>query len=217
MNGRASFADRLALARRLIARRTAPSVHLADQLKAAGSEARVLHDRLGDVLPVLEPDRNWRHRTDHDPDDDTRALLLRGLRQGPRPRRVGVLGAGGGRHRPVCARPGALHGRLRGGDRAGGGRTGADAPGGRFGARPAGPDPGRGARRAAAGGLNVAGRRCTVCRHPDRPARPGPPNKIEAPLPLRFAATDGTPSALTVADLLILLARRLREVADRGR
>ena len=45
---RATFPDRLALARRLVARGAArPPVHLADQLEAAGSEARVLHDRTG--------------------------------------------------------------------------------------------------------------------------------------------------------------------------
>ena len=57
MNGRASFADRLNVARKLIARRSVPPVHLTDQLEAAGKDARILHDRLGQVLPILRPDR----------------------------------------------------------------------------------------------------------------------------------------------------------------
>jgi hypothetical protein len=73
----APFADRLALARRLIAA-GAPSapVHLADQLGAAGEEARRLHDRMGALLPVLEPDRTWRQRIDPAPSTDVRALLV---------------------------------------------------------------------------------------------------------------------------------------------
>jgi hypothetical protein len=93
----APFPARLALARRMVARganRLSPS--LADQLDAAGREAKQLHGRLARVLPALEPGRNWRQRIDRDPDDDTRTLLLAALlgcvnvcvhlrRGGPRP------------------------------------------------------------------------------------------------------------------------------------
>lgn len=80
MTVRAPFRDRLALARRMLARRASrPPVHLADQLDAAGREARVLHDRLGAVLPLIEPDCNWRRRADAEPSDDTRAYLLAAL------------------------------------------------------------------------------------------------------------------------------------------
>jgi len=96
MTGRASFADRLNVARKLIARRSVPPVHLTDQLEAAGSEARALHDRIGATLPVLEPERNWRHRVEADPSDDVKALILAAVldcttvcvhlrRGGPRP------------------------------------------------------------------------------------------------------------------------------------
>jgi len=77
---RRSFADRLALARRLVARRPLrPDVHLADQLAAAGSEARALHDRMGAVLPALQPDRAWYQRIEADPSDDVRAYILAAL------------------------------------------------------------------------------------------------------------------------------------------
>ena len=93
---RATFADRLALARRLIARRTAPSVHLADQLVAAGSEARALHARIGAALPILRPDRGWQPRLEVDATDEIKALILAAVldcvnvcvhlrRGGPRP------------------------------------------------------------------------------------------------------------------------------------
>ena len=97
MTPRASFADRLALARRLIARGASrPPVQLADQLEAAGKDARVLHDQLGAALPILEPDRDWYRRVDLAPSDETRAYLLAALldcldacvhlrRGGPRP------------------------------------------------------------------------------------------------------------------------------------
>jgi hypothetical protein len=93
----APFPARLALARRMVARGPgSPPIQIADQLDAAGREMRGLHDRLGQVLPVLEPERHWRHRTDIDPTDDTRALLLAAVlgcvnvcvhlrRGGPRP------------------------------------------------------------------------------------------------------------------------------------
>src|SRR5215203_6160367 len=91
------FAKRLVLARLLVARgsSTLPP-HVADQLSAAGRETRVLHDRLGRVLPVLEPGRNWRQRAEREPSDEIRAYLLAALmgcttvcvhirRGGPRP------------------------------------------------------------------------------------------------------------------------------------
>lgn len=74
---RRPFADRLALARRLIARGASrPPSHLADQLAAANAEARALHDRIGATLPVVAPDRAWYHRTDSEPSDEVRAYLL---------------------------------------------------------------------------------------------------------------------------------------------
>lgn len=74
---RPDFETRLAIARRLLARGAAPvPVHVADQLDAAGREVRMLHDRLGTVLPLLEPHRSWRQRIDPDPSDDVRAHLL---------------------------------------------------------------------------------------------------------------------------------------------
>jgi hypothetical protein len=91
------FTDRLALARRLVAKSapTAP-IHIADQLGAADREVRQLHDRLAAVLPMLEPARQWRQRMDAVPSDDIRAYLLAALlgctnccphlrRGGPRP------------------------------------------------------------------------------------------------------------------------------------
>jgi hypothetical protein len=93
----ASFPDRLELARRLLARRgPPPATHLADQLAAAGAEVRVLHDRIGAVLPVLQPDRAWHQRIDGSPSDDVRAYILAAMldcttvcihlrRGGPRP------------------------------------------------------------------------------------------------------------------------------------
>jgi hypothetical protein len=71
------FDDRLDLARRLIARGASrvPN-HLADQLAAAGSEARAMHDCIGAALPILAPDRNWRQRIEDGPSDDVRAYIL---------------------------------------------------------------------------------------------------------------------------------------------
>jgi hypothetical protein len=76
-----SFPERLALARRMVAGSTPPAanVHLADQIRAAGSEVRQIHDRMAAVMPLLEPGRNWRQRVDADPSDTTRAYLLAGL------------------------------------------------------------------------------------------------------------------------------------------
>jgi len=97
MTSQATFADRLSLARRLIARGAARQpVPLADQLAAAGSEARVLHDRIGAALPILQPDRDWRQRIEVAPSDDVRAYILAAVldcvnvcvhlrRGGPRP------------------------------------------------------------------------------------------------------------------------------------
>ena len=59
------FATRLRLAHAMIAHGgPPPSTHVRDQLGAAGAEARTLHDRMGLLLPVLEPGRgpglvNW--------------------------------------------------------------------------------------------------------------------------------------------------------------
>jgi hypothetical protein len=81
----------------MIARRAGrPPVHLADQLDAAGAEARTLHDQIVATLPVLQPDRQWRQRTDTTPSDDVRAYILAAMldcttvcvhlrRGGPRP------------------------------------------------------------------------------------------------------------------------------------
>jgi len=71
------FPDRLAVARRTIAGDAArPPAHIADQLDAAGREVRVMHDRLGTVLPVLEPVRRWYQRQDDAPPDEVRAYLV---------------------------------------------------------------------------------------------------------------------------------------------
>jgi len=94
---RASFADRLNVARRLLARGASrPPVHLANQLEAAGKDARVLHDRLVAALPILQPDRQWYGRVEVAPSDEVKALLLAAIldcttmcihlrRGGPRP------------------------------------------------------------------------------------------------------------------------------------
>src|SRR4051794_32008961 len=93
----ASFADRLALARALVARgATRQPVQIEDQLDAAAREARLFHDRLGAILPVIEALKRWQHRSDCEPSDETRAYLLAALfgctslcvhlrRGGPRP------------------------------------------------------------------------------------------------------------------------------------
>ena len=76
----APFAERLALARVMVARRAPqPPVHLADQLDAADREVRQIHDRLISVLPMIEPGRHWRQRMDADPSDEVRAYLLAAL------------------------------------------------------------------------------------------------------------------------------------------
>jgi hypothetical protein len=76
----APFAERLALARVMVARRAPqPPVHLADQLDAADREVRQIHDRLISVLPMIEPGRNWRQRLDSQPSDEVRAYLLAAL------------------------------------------------------------------------------------------------------------------------------------------
>src|SRR5215210_5981402 len=81
----------------MVARGATPApVHLADQFGAAGRAARQLHDRLGAVLPALDPWRHWRHRIDAGVSDDVRAWLLAAMldcttvcihlrRGGPRP------------------------------------------------------------------------------------------------------------------------------------
>lgn len=77
MNRRHDFATRIALARMLIARGASPpAVHLADQLGAASGEARLFHDRIGALLPVVAPERPWYQRLDTSPSEDVRAYLL---------------------------------------------------------------------------------------------------------------------------------------------
>jgi hypothetical protein len=77
MKRRHDFATRLRLTHAMIARGApSPAGHVADQLGAASRDTRVLHDRLGAVLPLLAPDRNWRQRLDTSPSDDVRAYLL---------------------------------------------------------------------------------------------------------------------------------------------
>ncbi len=71
------FAARLAAAHRMIARGAPPApVHLADQLGAAGKETQRLADRIGALMPLLEPGRNWRQRQDASPSTAARAYLL---------------------------------------------------------------------------------------------------------------------------------------------
>jgi len=71
------FAPRLAVARELLARGAPPlTVHEVDQLDAASRDTRLLHDRIGVLLPLLEPDRRWRQRLDTSPTTDARAYLL---------------------------------------------------------------------------------------------------------------------------------------------
>lgn len=77
---RQEFATRLARARAMIARGAEPAPsHIADQLEAARADASVMHDRMGAVLPILEPDRAWRQRLDTSTSDDVRAYLLAAL------------------------------------------------------------------------------------------------------------------------------------------
>jgi len=71
------FAARLRVARELIAHRAPPlPVHLTDQLDAAATEVREAHDRLAVVLPLLMPNRIWRHWVEACASDDVRAYLL---------------------------------------------------------------------------------------------------------------------------------------------
>jgi DNA-directed RNA polymerase subunit RPC12/RpoP len=51
-------------------------VHIADQFAAATGEVREIADRLGTLLPILDPSRTWRQRVDADPSDEVRAHLL---------------------------------------------------------------------------------------------------------------------------------------------
>jgi hypothetical protein len=88
---------RLEAARQLLARGAAPlPIHEFDQVDAAGTEVRALHDRLSAVLPLLASDRAWRQRVDVSPSDDVRAHILAAVldcttvcvhirRGGPRP------------------------------------------------------------------------------------------------------------------------------------
>ena len=75
-----TFAARLAIAHAMIARGApSPAGHIADQLAAASRDTRALHDRLGAVLPLLEPGRRWHQRLDTGPSDAVRAHLLAAL------------------------------------------------------------------------------------------------------------------------------------------
>jgi len=74
------FATRVTLARQMIARGVGPLPgHTIDQIQAAGAEVRGIHDRIGAVLPILEPERRWRQRVDAEPSETTRAHLLAAL------------------------------------------------------------------------------------------------------------------------------------------
>jgi hypothetical protein len=55
---------------------SAPSVHLADQYRAAGADAHILHGQLGALLPIVQPARPWFYRSQADVPDETRAYLL---------------------------------------------------------------------------------------------------------------------------------------------
>jgi hypothetical protein len=71
------FAVRLAVARGPIARGASPlAVHEVDQLDAASRGTRLLHDRLGALLPIVAPDRPWRQQLDMSPSTARRAHLL---------------------------------------------------------------------------------------------------------------------------------------------
>jgi hypothetical protein len=75
-----AFAARLAAARTMVARGApAAPVYLADQLLAASADTRQIHDRIGTLMPLLEPGRNWRQRMDTEPSSETRAYLLAAL------------------------------------------------------------------------------------------------------------------------------------------
>lgn len=118
-----SFSARLAVARRLLARgaKTVP-VHLADQLVAAGREAGRIADRVGALMLIFEPSRDWFHRRHADASDEVRAYVLTAVlgciadvcchlrRGGPRPahvllplRRVACLRCAVPVRRPVTA------------------------------------------------------------------------------------------------------------------
>ena len=82
---------------------------VADQLDAAASETRALHDQIGAALPVLQPDRAWFQRIDDAPSDDVRAYILAAMldcttvcvhirRGGPQPAFVQLPPGSGPRH-----------------------------------------------------------------------------------------------------------------------
>jgi hypothetical protein len=122
MTARSSFAERLRVARELIARGAQhPSGHVADQLAAAAADTRRLHDRIGVVMPLLEPGRDWRQRVAPSPSAEVRAYLLAGVlgcktvcphlrKGGPQPalvmlplRRIACLRCAATIRRPVTA------------------------------------------------------------------------------------------------------------------
>jgi hypothetical protein len=77
---RYSFCGRLALAHRMLARgpEAAPA-EVADQMTAANGEVRRMADRLGMLLPILSPDRNWHQMMESTPSETVRAYLLAGV------------------------------------------------------------------------------------------------------------------------------------------
>jgi hypothetical protein len=73
------FHERLAVAREMMAKpMRMPPTWIGDQLAAAAAETRIVHERVGAVLPILEPDRSWRRR-DADPTAESTAYLLAAL------------------------------------------------------------------------------------------------------------------------------------------
>ena len=75
------FTTRLAAARQLLAWGDGPPVpvRLDDQFKAASVDAGRLQERIGTVMPLVEPGRNWRQRQEPRPSTDMRAYLIAGL------------------------------------------------------------------------------------------------------------------------------------------
>jgi hypothetical protein len=77
---RHDFRTRLALAHRMLARGHDPApADVADQMQAANGEVRRMADRLGMLLPILSPDRNWHQMMESTPSETVRAYLLAGV------------------------------------------------------------------------------------------------------------------------------------------
>ena len=80
MNRAPDFRSRLAYARKLLARgEPSMPLHLADQFASAATDALAIHDTLGAVLPLIEPERGWHHRIDANPSDTVRSYLVAAL------------------------------------------------------------------------------------------------------------------------------------------